>query len=152
MFIPSSSDSSNETLPVTATPAPDQVWLPHRSFLHDGYETNVLFHGWDATDDWLVGGTMTAVFFIAFVFEFVRCSRNRLLIRRISQKRQWKFHVLTSILYGIQAVIGILIVLLISTFHVWICASVAAGLTLGCLCFSVTSVSLSFNVNQEHCL
>ena len=126
----------------------------HKLFLHSGYENGILFYGWDAATDWQFAGTIAAAFFMAFLFEFVRCSRNRYLIKRISfgQKRQWTFHVFTSALYGIQAVVGIAVILLIGTFHLWICLSVAAGLALGCLCFSVTSVSFTFNISQEHCV
>jgi hypothetical protein len=123
------------------------------TFLHSGYQNGILVYGWNATTDWQFAGTMAAAFFIAFVFEFVRCTRNRYLIKKVSlcQKRQWTLHVFTTILYGIQSLIGICLLLMINTFHVWICLSIVTGLALGCLCFSVTSVSFTLNLGQEHC-
>ena len=154
VYLSTPMEESPETLVGNSSSELTSMCVARPGLLLADFESAILLPGWRVETEWQVAGSLAAAFLVSLMFEFLRCSRNRLLISRISvgSRRQWPFHLVSAFMYGLQALVGVLLLLLISSGNAWLCAAVVIGLATGCLCFSVTSVSFSFNLNQQQCI
>ncbi|KAJ7360293.1 hypothetical protein OS493_016923 [Desmophyllum pertusum] len=98
-------------------------------------ELQVLIRQWKVTSIYGLSGSLIAVFSLAVLYEFMSSYHSYLdlpagkkyVTREPSRRKRIQDHLLRTVSYLLSTIAGYLLMLVISTWHVWLIVSIVTG-------------------------